>query len=136
VPMVRILTPVASAGSRIFSLIMHVYFACNVILTLLTVVILSNIMGCVSERTGVGSDAPIFSLIMQVYFACNVILSVLTVIMVSNIMGCVSERTEVGADGPNVNPGHLGRLSNIFINYASLLCLQCNINSFNCHNSF
>jgi hypothetical protein len=78
----------------------------------------------------------IFALIMQFYFACNVILSVLTVIMVSNIMGCVSERTGVGADGPNVNPGHLGRLSNIFINYACLLCLQCNINSFNCRNSF
>jgi hypothetical protein len=78
----------------------------------------------------------IFLLIMQVYFVCNVILSVLTVIMVSNIMGCVSERTGVGADGPDVNPGRLCRFLNIFINYACLLCLQCNINSFNCHNGF
>jgi hypothetical protein len=85
VPMVRMSAPVTSGGCRIFSLIMHVYFACNVILTHLTVVILSNIMGCVSERTVVGSDAP------------------------------------------DVNPGRLGRFSNIFINYACLLCLQCNI---------
>jgi hypothetical protein len=40
----------------IFSLIMHVYFAYNVILTHLTVVMVSNIMGCVSGRTGVGAD--------------------------------------------------------------------------------
>jgi hypothetical protein len=92
--MARMSTPVASAGSQIFSLIMHVNFACNVILTLLTVVIHSNIMGCVSERTGVGSDAP------------------------------------------DVNPDPLGRYSNIFINYASLLCLQCNIRCFNCRNGF
>jgi hypothetical protein len=94
VPTVRMSTPVASGGTRIFLLIMHVYFA------------------------------------------CNVILSVLTVIMVSNIMGSVSERTGVGANGPDVNPGRLLRFSNIFINYACLLCLQCNINSFNCRNSF
>jgi len=68
----------------------------------------------------------ILSLIIQVYFACNVILSVLTVIIVSNIMRSVSERNEVGPEGPDINPGNLGRFSNIFINYASLLCLQCN----------
>jgi hypothetical protein len=82
------------------------------------------------------AGSQIFSLIMQVYFACNVILSVLTVVMVSNIMGRVSERTGVGADGSDVNPGCLHRFSNIFINYACLLCLQCNINSFNCFNGF
>jgi hypothetical protein len=82
------------------------------------------------------AGAQIFSLIMQVYFACNVILSVLTVIIISNIMGSVSERTGVGADGPDVNPGRLGRFSNISINYAGLHSLQCNINSFNCCNGF
>jgi hypothetical protein len=63
------------------------------------------------------------AVIIQVHFACNVILNVLTVIIVSNIMGSVFERTKVG---PDVNPSCLGRFSNIFINYASSLCLQCN----------
>jgi hypothetical protein len=82
------------------------------------------------------SGSRIFSLSMQFYFACNVILTHLTVVMVSNIMGCVSERTEVGSEGPNVNPGRLGRFSNIFINYACLFCLQCNIKCFGCHSCF
>ena len=69
----------------------------------------------------------IFSLIMQVCLAYNVILNVLTVIVVSNIMRCVSERTEVIPEVPDVNPGPIGRFSNIFNNnYASLLCFQCN----------
>ena len=57
-PGVRMSTPVASAGSQIFLLIMQVYFACNVILSVLTVVIVSNIMGSVSERTEVGPERP------------------------------------------------------------------------------
>jgi hypothetical protein len=139
--MVQMSTLVVSAGSQIFALIMHVYFACNVILNVLAVIILSNIMGCavptVRMSTPVASSGSrIFSLIMHVYFACNVILTLLTVVMVSNIMGCVSERTGISADGPHVNPGRLLRFSNIFINYACLLCLQCNINSFNCRNGF
>ena len=68
----------------------------------------------------------IFSLIMQVCLAYNVILNVLTVIVVSNIMRSVSERTEVIPKGLDVNPGLIGRFSNIFNNYASLLCFQCN----------
>jgi hypothetical protein len=51
-------TPVASAGSGIFSLIMQVYFACNVILSVFTVVIVSNMMGCVSERIKVVPEGP------------------------------------------------------------------------------
>jgi hypothetical protein len=78
----------------------------------------------------------IFSLIMHVYFACNVILSVLTVVIVSNMMGSVSESTEVGPEDPPVNPGLLGGFSNIFINYACLLCLQWNIKCFHCCNCF
>jgi hypothetical protein len=74
--------------------------------------------------------------IMKVNFACNGILSVLTVVIVSNIMGSVSERTKVGPEGLNVNPGLLGRFSNIFINYACLLCLQSNVKYFNCRNCF
>jgi hypothetical protein len=46
-------TPVASAGSHIFSLIMQVYIACNVTLNVLAVIFVSNIMGSVSERTEV-----------------------------------------------------------------------------------
>jgi hypothetical protein len=37
---------------------MQVYFACNVILSVLTVVIVSNIMGSVSERTEGGPEGP------------------------------------------------------------------------------
>jgi hypothetical protein len=68
----------------------------------------------------------IFSLIMQVCLAYNVILNYLTVIVVSNIIRSVSDRTEVIPEGLGVNPGCFGWFPNIFINYASLLCLQCN----------
>jgi hypothetical protein len=51
-------TPVSSGGSRIFLLIIQVYFACNGILSVLTVVIVSNMMGSVSERTEVGPEGP------------------------------------------------------------------------------
>jgi hypothetical protein len=36
------------------------------------------------------------------------------------------ERTEVISEGLGVNPGCFGWFPNIFINYAVLLCLQCN----------
>jgi hypothetical protein len=54
-------TLVSLAGFGIFSLIMHVYFACNGILSVLTVVIVSNMMRSVSERSKVSPEGPAFN---------------------------------------------------------------------------
>jgi hypothetical protein len=78
----------------------------------------------------------IISIIMQVCLYYKVILNVQTFLVVYNIMGSVYEKTKVIPKGPEVNPGRLGRSSNIFINYAGLLCMQCNIKCFNCCNCF
>ena len=51
-------TPVALAGCHIFSLIMQVCFAYNVILNVLTVIVVSNIMRSVSDRTEVIPEGP------------------------------------------------------------------------------
>jgi len=70
------------------------------------------------------ASSQIFSIIMQVCLAYNVILNVLTAIVVSNIMRSVLERTEDIPEVLYVNPSPIGRFSNIFNNYASLLCFQ------------
>jgi hypothetical protein len=67
---------------------------------------------------------------------CNIQLYCFPIAFVLNIIKTVAGWTKVGPEGPDVNPGRLGRFSNIFFNYAGLLCLQCNIKCFNCHNCF
>jgi hypothetical protein len=70
------------------------------------------------------AGSQIFSIIIQVCLAYNVILDVLTVVVVPYMMGSIYLWTKAIPEGPYVNPGRLGRFSNIFNNYASLLCFQ------------
>jgi hypothetical protein len=81
-------------------------------------------MGVQTLTSVVLADSQIFSMIMQVGLAYNVILNVITVIVVLYMMGSIYQWTEPIPEGPCVNPGRHGRFSNIFNNYASLLCFQ------------
>src|SRR6267154_2272211 len=140
-------TPVALASCHVFSIIMQVCLAYNVILNFLTVIVVSNIISSVFEKTKVIPESPgvnpgcfsWFPLIMQVCFVCNVIL------MKMNCCDCRSCSIHDGkclhinqgySQGPDVNPGCPGWFLNSFNNYANLLGLQCNIKCFNCHNCF
>jgi hypothetical protein len=64
---------------------------------------------------------------MQACLAYNVILNVLTVIVISILMGSPSDRTEVISEGLGINPGCLGRFSNICEVYSGSLGLEDDI---------
>jgi len=126
---------------------MQVYFAFNVILSVSTVIIVSNIMGSVSERTEVAPEGPdlnpvalagsqIVSIIMQVCLSYEVILNVWTVVVVSDLMRNASDRTDIIPEGPGINPSCLGPFSNIVNIYAQLLELEDDIYCFNSWNAF
>ena len=64
---------------------------------------------------------------------CNIQLHDLPVAFVLNIIGTISGWAEVIPGSSGVNAGRLGRFSNVFNNYASVLGLQCNtVNCFHC----
>jgi len=68
---------------------------------------------------------------------CNIQLHDLPVAFVLNIIGTISGWAEVIPGSSGVNAGQLGRFSNVFNNYASVLGLQCNTaNCFHCHSYF
>jgi len=68
---------------------------------------------------------------------CNIQLHDLPVAFVLNIIGTMPGWAEVIPGSSGVNAGWLGRCSNVFNNYASVLELQCNtVNFFYCHSHF
>jgi len=68
---------------------------------------------------------------------CNIQLHDLPVAFVLNIIGTISRWGEVIPGSSGVNAGRLGRFSNVFNNYASVLRLQCNtMNCYHCHSHF
>ena len=112
---------------------------CNAILWIVfTVIVILNIMRSVLGWTWLiitGLDVinsqsiqiSTFSIIMQMCWTCKVkCMAVNMYHIVLKNMGSVSRWTKAIPEGPDVNPGCLGQFSNIFNNYASLLCLQCN----------